>query len=129
MRKIMTLFFIIPILIVLSGCDKAPAPYTQLDFDTLKNDIDQGLGMKIKVSGLGWLTNDVLMISKEIGDSASIYVDIKSLSGDERQSILAKCSDNGSQCRIVVYGIIGKVNYQNTMIANKNVLIADKIEL
>ena len=134
MRKIMTLLLIIPILAVLNGCDKEPAPamqsdYTPMDFDSLKNDTDNISGVKAKVSGLGLLNNDTLVISKDGGDLYSIYVDIKSLSGDERKSVLTKCSDSRSRCRIVIYGTVGKVSYHNAMIANKNVLIADKIEL
>jgi hypothetical protein len=134
MRKIMMLFLIIPIITILSSCDKAPAPamqsdYTPVDFDSLKNDIDHASGAKAKVSGLGLLSKDVFMISKESGDLASIYVDINSLSTEERKSILAKCSNSGSRCRIVVYGTVGKANYQNAINANKNGLIADKIEL
>ena len=134
MRKIMTLLLIIPILAVISDCGKSSAPamqsdYTPMDFDTLKNDIDNVSGIKAKVSGLGLLTNDVLVMSKESGDLASIYVNINSLSTDERRSILTKCRNSRSRCRIVVYGTVGKGYYQNAMIAGKNVLIADKIEL
>jgi hypothetical protein len=124
MRKMMLLFFVVLILAVLGGCDKSPAPamqsdYNPIDFDSLKIDIDKVPGIKVKLAGSGLLKNNIFMLSKEIGSTASMNVDIESLTGDEKKLMNTKCSNSKSQCNIIIYGTVEKVNGKCKLVANK----------
>jgi len=124
MHKTKMLFLIIPIIAILGGCDKAPAPamqsdYSSMDFDDLKNSFDLLQGVKLEVSGFGLLIGNAFVISKEMSSWTSIYVDTESLSGNERKLIAEKCSDRKNRCNITIYGTIERVNKKNKLVANK----------
>ena len=100
---------------------KNATDYQLMDIDDLKVDIGKLAGTKVKISGFGSkLGGQMLILNREISVASAIFVDIKSLSRDQRKFIITNC-DSG-WCKVIVYGTVGKVT------SLEDGIIAEKVE-
>lgn len=91
------------------------APLT--DINDLKLDIASMEGRKVRVQGVGSYLMDMFMLKKNATDMSPILVDISKLQREHRRKILQQCTDIVKGCLLTVYGTVGKVSYQNGIIA------------
>lgn len=96
---------------------KTESDYQPMDIDDLKVDIGKLAGTKVKISGFGRELGQMLILNREISVASAIFVDIKSLSRDQRKFIITNCSSGW--CKVIVYGTVGKVSAQDGIIAEK----------
>lgn len=82
----------------------------RLDYSSLK-------GKKVLVEGEVLYMMNIFTLKKNNMDLSPILIDVSNLPRDEQKKILQECATLTSVCKGVVYGIAGKVMYQNGIIA------------
>ncbi|MDP3818295.1 MAG: hypothetical protein Q8Q57_04775 [Methylotenera sp.] len=99
------------------AADTQATSATLTDIDDLKLDIASMEGRKVRVQGVGNYLMDIFMLKKSATDMSPMLVDISKLQRDQRRKILQQCADIVNGCRLTVYGTVGKVSFQNGIIA------------
>lgn len=96
---------------------KIPEQLAITDIDDVK--IDGALldGKKIRVKGLGFYMMNMFMLKKDLADMSPVFVDISKLPRELKKQALKQCSDVIKGCRIMLTGTVGKITYQNGIIA------------
>jgi len=89
------------------------------DMDELRVDIASMNGKKVRVKGVGNYVMNLFMIKKDLSDTSPIVVDIAKLQRDQRLKIIKQCADIMHGCNVGLYGAIGKVGYENGIIAER----------
>lgn len=62
---------------------------------------------------------NVFMIKKNYSDLSPMLVDISRLQREHQRKILKQCAEFMSGCNVTIQGIVGKVSYQNGIVAEK----------
>lgn len=97
------------------GKTSASVPIT--DMDDLRIDIASSNGRKVRIRGVGNYVMNMFMLKKNPTDMSPMLVDISKLDRDQTRRILQQCADIMTGCRVTVNGTVGKVNYQNGIVA------------
>ena len=103
-------------------CPAATAQSTTvplIDIDDLRIDIASLGGRKIRVRGIGQYMMDMFMLKKNASDMSPMLVDITKLDRDQRRKILQQCADIMTGCNVMIHGTVGKVSYQNGIVAER----------
>lgn len=95
----------------------ASASLPLLDMDDLRLDMASLVGKTIRTQGVGYYMMDMFFLKKNMTDMSPILVDISKLGRDQRRQIMQRCGDIVTGCRITVRGEVGKVAYQNGLVA------------
>jgi hypothetical protein len=74
-------------------------------------------GKKVRVRGVGFYMMDMFMLKKSMTDMSPVFVDISNLVRDQRKEIISRCGDMMKGCILIVHGTVGKVSYQNGLLA------------
>ena len=90
--------------------------FQEMDLDDLKIDIKILANQKVKISAIGQYFGDTFMIKKEMMDMSPIIVSIEAIPREQRKAIVKSC---GTGAPVIVFGRIGKVNFQDGIIADK----------
>lgn len=96
--------------------DKLPTP-PLMDIDDLRIDFTSLNGRKVRVQGLGNYVMNLFMIKKNPTDMSPILIDISKIPRDQQRQILKDCSDIMAGCRVTIFGTVGKVSFQNGIVA------------
>lgn len=97
--------------------------YVTKDFNSLKVDIDDLLGKKIKVSGIAVYMMDQMMLKKDAMSANFILTDISNISRDEKLSIFENCNNPMMGCKVTVEGTVGEVLYEEKGILAESVVV------
>lgn len=96
----------------------SPTPTIPLvDLDDLRVDMASMQGKKVRVRGVGFYMMDMFMLKKSMSDMSPVFVDISKLVRDQRKEIISRCGDMMKGCILIVQGTVGKVSYQNGLLA------------
>lgn len=90
-----------------------------IDIDDLRSDMATFNGRKIRVQGVGNYVMNMFMLKKNSSDMSPMIVKVTKLQRDQHREILQKCADIMTGCSVTVYGTIGKVSYQNGILAER----------
>ncbi len=90
-----------------------------IDMDDLRIDIASLGGRKVRVRGIGQYMMDMFMLKKNASDMSPMLVDITKLERDQRRKILQQCADIMTGCNVMIHGTVGKVSYQNGIVAER----------
>ncbi len=88
-----------------------------IDMDDLRLDMASLGGQKVRVMGVGNYMLDMFMLKKSMTDMSPIIIDTSKLQREQRRQIIQRCGDIMSGCRVIVIGTVGKVSYQNGIVA------------
>lgn len=100
-----------------SRATKSTASLPLMDMDDLRLDIASLGGRKVRVQGVGHYMMNMFMLKKNTSDMSPMIVDITKLQRDQQRQILQQCADLMTGCRVTVNGTVGKVSYQNGILA------------
>jgi hypothetical protein len=90
-----------------------------LDMDDLRVDMASLKGRKVRVRGVGFYMMDMFMLKKSMSDMSPMFVDTSKLAREQRKEIISRCGDMMSGCSLIVQGTVGKVSYQNGLMAEQ----------
>lgn len=99
------------------GNTAASESFASTDLDDLRVDIDEYSGRSVRVQGIGHYVMNMFMMKKTPTDASPMIINITNLNRDQQRTILKECNDIMVGCKVIVYGTVGKVNYQNGIIA------------
>lgn len=90
-----------------------------IDMDDLRIDIASLKGQKVRLQGVAHYIMNMFMLKKNSSDMSPMIVDITKLQRDQHRKILQQCADIMTGCHVTVYGTVGKVSYQNGILAER----------
>jgi hypothetical protein len=90
-----------------------------MDMDDFRLDIAKLEGRKVRIRGIGRYMMNMFFITKNLGDTSPINVDIARLPRDQQRMILQQCSDIMSPCNLTIEGVVAEVNYQKGIVAER----------
>lgn len=89
-----------------------------IDIDDFRLDYLSLVGKKIRVAGVGYFIMSSLMLKKNQMDLSPILIDISKVPRSQQKRIMQDCADIRTGCKVVVYGVVGNVAYQNGILAD-----------
>ncbi len=105
------------------GQEKAPLPARTtptvplIDLEDLRLDMASLEGKKVRVRGVGLFMMEMFFLKQTMTDMSPIVINISKLQREQRRQLMQQCSDIMSGCRVTILGTVGKVSYQNGLMA------------
>lgn len=96
---------------------KTPTQLPTMDMVDLRLDFASLSGRKVRVKAIGYYVMNMFVLKGDPMDMSPIIVDTSKVPREQQRRILQSCGDIMNGCRVTVSGTVGKVSYQNGIVA------------